>query len=248
MTKPESQAKERAKKQPVLLSAALENKLGAYGVAAVAAGVGLLALTPPAEAKVIYTPAHVKILDSSFYLVLNREGIPDFVISNRYGGGTSGFGQLVAAGVGSNLVEASGVDSFGVVLAAALKRGARIPPNSNESSFKGQALMLSWWEDGIGGAGYNGKWRHAKDLYLGLKFQTRGKTHYGWTRVSLTNGISCEGILTGYAYETIPEKPIIAGRTKGRDVITVQPATLGHLAAGAPAIPAWRTESTSFAH
>jgi hypothetical protein len=43
-------------------------------------------------------------------------------------------------------------------------------------------------------------------------------------------------ILTGYAYETIPNEPIIAGKTKGSDVITVQPGTmsdsLGGLALG----------------
>jgi hypothetical protein len=33
--------------------------------------------------------------------------------------------------------------------------------------------------------------------------------------------------LTGYAYETIPNKPIITGKTKGPDVITLDPATLG---------------------
>jgi hypothetical protein len=35
----------------------------------------------------------------------------------------------------------------------------------------------------------------------------------------------------GYAYETIPNKPIVTGQTKGPDV--VEPATLGHLARGA---------------
>jgi len=49
-----------------------------------------------------------------------------------------------------------------------------------------------------------------------------------------------EATMSGYAYETIPNKPITAGKTEGPDVITVQPATLGHLAAGASAIPAWR--------
>jgi hypothetical protein len=34
---------------------------------------------------------------------------------------------------------------------------------------------------------------------------------------------------TGYAYETIPNKPIITGKTKGPDVITLDPARLGHL-------------------
>jgi len=49
-----------------------------------------------------------------------------------------------------------------------------------------------------------------------------------------------EGMLTGYAYETIANKAIIAGRTKGPDVTAAQPTSLGHLAAGASAIPAWR--------
>jgi len=31
--------------------------------------------------------------------------------------------------------------------------------------------------------------------------------------------------LTGYAYETIPNKAIIAGKTKGLHVVTVQPDT-----------------------
>jgi hypothetical protein len=44
--------------------------------------------------------------------------------------------------------------------------------------------------------------------------------------------------LTGYAYETVSNKPITTGRTKGPDVIAVHRAKLGHLAAGS-AIPAW---------
>jgi hypothetical protein len=37
---------------------------------------------------------------------------------------------------------------------------------------------------------------------------------------------------TGYAYESVPNKPIVAGKTKGPDVITVLPGSLGQLAAG----------------
>jgi hypothetical protein len=38
--------------------------------------------------------------------------------------------------------------------------------------------------------------------------------------------------LTGYAYETVPNKAIIAGQITGPDVITMQPETLGSLAHG----------------
>jgi hypothetical protein len=61
--------------------------------------------------------------------------------------------------------------------------------------------------------------------------------------ISRQNGITA--VLTGYAYETIPGKPIITGKTKGPDVVTLQPATLGHLATGASAIPAWRVKQTA---
>ena len=44
-------------------------------------------------------------------------------------------------------------------------------------------------------------------------------------------------MLTGYAYETIPNKLIITGKTKGPDVITAQPGSLGHLAQGAAVVP-----------
>ena len=65
-------------------------------------------------------------------------------------------------------------------------------------------------------------------------------------------------ILAGYAYENIPNKPIVAGKTKGpaddskeEDVgpgafltapppANLQPATLGALAMGAPGLSIWR--------
>jgi len=58
--------------------------------------------------------------------------------------------------------------------------------------------------------------------------------------------------LTGYAYETIPGKAIIAGKTKGSDDVeptalnrpALQPATLGVLALGAPGSAIWRREKS----
>jgi hypothetical protein len=44
-------------------------------------------------------------------------------------------------------------------------------------------------------------------------------------------------LLSGYAYETIPNKPIVAGQKSGSDTqdkqIAPQAGTLGHLALGA---------------
>jgi hypothetical protein len=61
------------------------------------------------------------------------------------------------------------------------------------------------------------------------------------------------GILTGYAYETIPNKAIIAGKTHAPDeepgpaslkTRTSESATLGMLALGAPGLSIWRREDS----
>ena len=86
-----------------------------------------------------------------------------------------------------------------------------------------------------------------KNRYLGLQFVIKGQVHYGWARLTVTfspqkPAAGVLPILTGYAYETEPNKPILTGKTKGPDVITLDPATLGYLAGGASQIPAWRGE------
>jgi hypothetical protein len=61
-------------------------------------------------------------------------------------------------------------------------------------------------------------------------------------------------ILTGFAYETIPGKAIIAGATKGPDdpepvpslnPLTPVAATLGAFAMGAPGLSIWRREESA---
>jgi len=100
--------------------------------------------------------------------------------------------------------------------------------------------------------GFYGRWLHVKLAYLGVKFLIKGKTHFGWARVKVdTQQKPFAATLTGYAYETIPGKPIIAGATKGPDDAeptaalsshTPEPATLGALALGAPGLSIWRRE------
>jgi hypothetical protein len=53
-------------------------------LAAGAAGVGMLALAQPAEAKIICTPAHITIVpDDHFNLDLNHDGVTDFALEDR---------------------------------------------------------------------------------------------------------------------------------------------------------------------
>jgi hypothetical protein len=67
---------------PWLISGSLNHRLSEYTLVATAAGVGALALAPPAEAKIVYTPAHVVIgkKGERFTLDLNHDGIGDFAL------------------------------------------------------------------------------------------------------------------------------------------------------------------------
>jgi hypothetical protein len=101
----------------------------------------------------------------------------------------------------------------------------------------------------------NGPWLNVKLAYLGLKFVIKGKAHFGWARVKLSHNMysPIQATLTGYAYETIPGKGIIAGATKGPDdpeptaffnAPASEPAALGTLALGAPGLSIWRRKES----
>jgi hypothetical protein len=136
--------------------------------------------------------------------------------------------------------------------ASALKAGSKIGPGgpfAANANFMGVVVEVLSQKSVF----FSGKWvnggKGVKDRYLGLKFTIHNHDHFGWAR--LTTKIDDPKIplmtttLTGYAYETMPNKAIIAGKTKGPDVITVQPGSLGHLAHGAAAIPAWRAQGSA---
>jgi len=102
-----------------------------------------------------------------------------------------------------------------------------------------------------------GPWLHLKEAYLGLKFVIKGKTHFGWARVKLSVADqSIRATLTGYAYETIPGKAIVAGATKSPEDAeptaalnshAPEPATLGALALGVPGLSIWRRKESAAA-
>ena len=64
---------------PSNLSDSIHQQRNMYAVMASAAGVGMLALSHPAEAKIVYTPAHT-LIDSgqTVPLDLNHDGKADF--------------------------------------------------------------------------------------------------------------------------------------------------------------------------
>ena len=77
---------------PRQLFESLLHQLNQYALTATAAGVASLALAQPADAKIVYTPAHIKIprpprfIGVSVPLDINHDGIDDFNINNFLGG------------------------------------------------------------------------------------------------------------------------------------------------------------------
>jgi len=241
---------------PSLLSDAVHHQLNMYALAASAAGVGVLALTQSAEAKIIYTATHRHVrFNRPWNMDLNGDGIVDFRIYRSYfwdydyaiGTFVSAQGVSQRNGV-RNRVAGHGYvghttsgQSFYYVNAYVLNAGRQIGAKLNfPNSTQVGAFMAA--RGGVPGKyGYcDGKWNNVKDRYLGLRFEIKGKIHYGWARLNEScNQMGPIGqcaitVLTGYAYETVPEKPIIAGKTKGPDASTAQPVnlSLGQLAQG----------------
>lgn len=255
---------DRAKKinQPRVsakISPTLNKTLAAYMAAGAAAGVGLMTAAQQAEAKVIYTPTYAKVTDL-YYLDLNHDGIRDFVLWNVAScTSTACGGELMAyLSGGPNVV--AGILSQ----ASALRAGAVIGPAVQFPAVS-EMMMVSggihhrqgsssqppaeWFGQFANGG------KGVRDRYLGLKFTINGQTHYGWARfsVSIPNAkiLNFTPILTGYAYETEPNKPIVAGQETSAATIgsllpeplDVTTQTLGMLAHGYDAISNWRREN-----
>jgi hypothetical protein len=234
----------RPRKTPSGLAESVNQRLNMYALAANAAGVSLLALSQPAEAKIVYTPIHHVIhANQSFNLDLNHDGKTDFTIVNGYGC-TTDLCRLSLSITGKYGLVEGNAGFLGTPFAYALDAGARIGP---KSPLFGRIMYNN---------SNGGQWANVTRRYLGLMFQVKGITHYGWARlnVSIETG-GAVATLTGYAYETTPNKPIVAGKTKGPDetdksvepanpaalaIPTPKPATLGALAIGAPGLSIWR--------
>jgi hypothetical protein len=255
-------------RSPAKLPASTHKQLNMYTLAATAAGLGVLGLSQPAEAKIVYTPANVVIpKDTNIvrYIDLNHDGIWDFELhhafdqSSRF---TLSSLNVFGPNGGSNVVmggkqqHSPFTSAFALKAGAKIGRGAGFSQNHSMMAFAtspGSSVVWGYWAANREGF---------KNRYLGLQFVIKGKRHYGWARLTVTvqqqrEGHSIAAILTGYAYETIPGKSIKAGQTKEAADDTAngpganlaipdipKPATLGALALGAPGLSIWRREQS----
>lgn len=233
------------------LSAHLDKQLNNYIAAAraesrshqflTAAAIGLasLSIAPALNAEIVYTPTDKRVggLSNGFSTLqidLNNDGVADIVLDayniRSFSSGIRILDSLDARGLNGNQVQEA---SQG--LAAADAAGQIIGSLSARARFRTSGLMASY-SLAVSEFFYHktskGFWRNATNLYLGVKFYFNGEIHYGWARLNAGAGWAQ---LTGYAYETEPNKPIRAGvlPTPESNAAPQKPATLGVLAMGA---------------
>jgi hypothetical protein len=234
-------------RQSAHLSESVHQRLSMYALAATAAGVGALSLASPAGAEIVYTPAKVSINTGTRILLdLNHDGMVDFTLKDSLHTNTGYPNSLtVTPAQQGNAVWESKTSQVIPWRAVALLPGSRV--GANKYFHTARNFMVFGYTSGRGGRGqcHGRGWKHAVNKYLGLKFSIQGETHYGWARLSVRCKVlqktTITGTLTGYAYETVANKAIITGKTKGPDVV-VEPSTLGHLAQGAAANSNWRVK------
>jgi hypothetical protein len=224
------------------LSETVHHQLNLYALGATAAGVGALALAQPAEGKIVYTPAHLKILvGKPVALDLNHDGTADFTFGILSGHQDARHATMGPSSSFKILFLYPPIKSNGGLgngrLVSALSEGAHIGGKDHFAT----SVNIMGGVSTLSGKGpyYSGPWaddgKAVDHRYVGLKFVINGKTHYGWARFNAklyysNHRAEAKALITGYAYETIANKSLRAGNTKGK--AGMAPASLGHLAAG----------------
>ena len=244
-----------------------------------AVGAGLLLAAGPASARIVYTPVYTPVgrsctVSGFCYLDLNHDGIIDFKFHvtsrnvNSYGfrvwASAAQPGNAIL-GTLQGVLNATGSPGVRAV-ASALPAGHRIGPGSKFGQYQTMwyGLAADTRDQGTCSNSFGpgrhlncGYWGNAQGRFLGFEFTIQGQMHFGWARLNLTSSSSTFKIatLTGYAYETEPNKPIRAGDTgpvaDAREpemysappaAARLRPATLGLLALGSAGLDIWRKE------
>lgn len=245
------------------LSNSLDRKLRVYSTAALAAGVSMLALAKPSQGEVVVTkktiaiPVNPQNGSGPAAIDFNHDGIRDFSAAIYYSAYPQSDHSLDIFAPNGDAGIVASQNNY----ALALPRGARIGPSAHFNTRNNPIESVNG-RDSSTSATYTrtlkGNWGgNPRNRFLGVRFLINGNTHYGWIRLTVTTdprGLSAT--ITGYAYETVPNKRITAGagaspasETKVSNS-TQRPdaVSLGMLALGADGLTLWRREATSRLH
>jgi len=244
-------------------------QLGQYSLAACAAGVSMLALAYPAAGEVVVTKKRIPIPISPYGvegvgISLSNNGVDDLklVLSSFSVFGNNGNSlKAVNAAEGKGVI---GLFQF-ARFASALAPRAKIGPSANfvsaacgggYFSCPSAVRLAATHTSTFGSRNVEGPWvGNPKNGFLGVRFLLDGETHYGWVRLTVNTGTrrATTATVTAYAYETIANKPILAGTREGassvaaasqEDVKNTIGTSLGMLALGADGFQLRRREET----
>ncbi|HVI10086.1 MAG TPA: hypothetical protein VND65_17490, partial [Candidatus Binatia bacterium] len=180
-------------------------------------------------------------------LDINNDGMADFTFTMSSTAHFSSIGYTTRARF---LFKAAGAQAGNSAVkghqgetAAAIAKGQTIGPQDQFAS--GAYLSFNKFRISTGQGQQFGSWQSVEYAFVGLKFMLNGQVHYGWARIKFPTpyAISFPSIY-GYAYESQPNTPIVAGQTSGTyseaNADSPSPATLGMLAGGARVMNQWR--------
>lgn len=183
--------------------------------------VTALLFNSSASAQIVYTDVipDSTMLDNipiglntkNYNLDLDNNANDDFILTAYYGpsilGGTPS--TVYASPLNGNALK----DTF-------TTGNVPIPLQLNAVIDSNLLLQQSWQTSGShtlresGGIGPVGLWNNLSDYYLGLRLLQSGQTYYGWVRLRVNVTSSYASVIVrDYAYNTIPNQPILAGQT-----------------------------------
>jgi hypothetical protein len=227
------------------LSTPLLRRLNSYALAATASCVGLFTSAEMLQAEVVYTPANTPIEPGdTIQLDLNHDGIPDFTFTDFVHLATCTLCTSYAAlsvGPAQSPNRVWGHRLYSAARASALPSGFLVGPKG-QFSIPGNEQMVV---ESISAACSAG-WGEVTNRYLAFEFAVNGEAHFGWARLNVhCVGLGVYATLTGYAYETEPNRPAITGLPQidpgpQAEFDSTGYATLGKLALGADGLSSWR--------
>ena len=224
--------------QPCELPESLDRQLNGYVLAATAAGVSLLALSQPCAARIVHRHIGFQLQGPQQYQFNPaNQAVAPFLfagsflsMSNTWGWWNREWFVPTVSGAGVLLARNGFV--------ADVRYGAVIGAGKVFGEGHSSGLLFTYGPYGDGTINHHaGNLALEKTDYVGFKFAIEGKEHFGWIRMKISvqprrqEKVTIDD-LRDCAYETVPGKAITAGKTKGPDVITFQPGSLGALAAG----------------
>jgi len=235
----------------------VHRRLHRFAMATILA-VGLLALPWPAQAKVVYVPANVTVSGNGTITLPVNGGTVAFDIQAVAKSTTCENFQVSEASVtvAPNTVDAgTGVAAVGED-ASALSAGTLI--DSSQNFYQAQALMASELIENepppCDTSHYDGYWCDddlghlctSVDRYLGLEFEFKGGTHYGWAHMIIipdAHSVMFVVQLEGFAYETVPGQGIKAGQKSDDPLVSPDPPNSANISASPTASSASPSES-----